>query len=68
MRVWQLNAKRFPNQWPIHVGLMRGYSAMGDQKKALAEAKLALAQAPDDNNRKNLEGMIKQLEQGKAIN
>ncbi len=68
MRVWQLNAKRYPNQWPVHVGLMRGYSAMGDQKKALAEAKLALAQAPDDPNRKNLEGLVKQLEAGKPLN
>ena len=46
LKVFQLNAKRFPNQWPVHVGLMRGYAAMGDKKKALAEAKLALAQAP----------------------
>jgi hypothetical protein len=46
MRVFQFNAKRFPNQWPIHVGLMRGYAAMGDKKKALEEAKLAVAQAP----------------------
>jgi hypothetical protein len=68
MRLFQLNAKRYPDQWPVHVGLMRGYSAMGDQKKALAEAKLAVAQAPDDANRKNLEGLVKQLEQGKAIN
>jgi tetratricopeptide (TPR) repeat protein len=68
MRVWQLNAKKFPDQWPVHVGLMRGYSAMGDQKKALAEAKLAFAQAPDPANKKNLEGLVKQLEAGKAIN
>jgi hypothetical protein len=68
LRVWQLNAKRYPDQWPVHVGLMRGYSAMGDQKKALAEAKLALAQAPDEPNRKNLEGLVKQLEAGKALN
>jgi hypothetical protein len=68
MRVWQLNAKRYPDQWPVHVGLMRGYSALGDQKKALAEAKLAVAQAPDDANRKNLEGIVKQLEAGKALN
>ena len=47
MRVFQFNAKRFPNQWPVHVGLMRGYAAMGDTKKALQEAKLALPQAPD---------------------
>jgi len=68
MRVFQLNAKRFPNQWPVHVGLMRGYSALGDKKKALAEAKLALPQAPDAGNKKNLEGMIKLLEEGKDIN
>ena len=68
MRVFQLNARKFPDQWPVHVGLMRGYSAMGDQKKALAEAKLALAQAPDPANKKNLEGLVKQLEEGKSIN
>jgi hypothetical protein len=68
MRVFQFNAKRFPNQWPVHVGLMRGYAAMGDKTKALQEAKLAVAQAPDAANRKNLEGLIKQLEEGRDIN
>jgi len=68
IRVFQLNAKRYPNQWPVHVGLMRGYAAMGDKKKALAEAKLALPQAPDAGNKKNLENMIKLLEEGKDIN
>jgi hypothetical protein len=68
MRVFQLNAKRFPNQWPVHVVLMRGYAALGDKKKALAEAKLALPQAPDAGNKKNLENMIKLLEEGKDVN
>ncbi len=68
IKLFQLNAKKYPNQWPVHVGLMRGYSAMGDKKKALEEAKLALAQAPDSGNKKNLEGLIKQLEEGKEIN
>jgi hypothetical protein len=67
-RLFQLNAKRFPNQWPVHVGLMRGYAAAGDKKKALEEAKLALAQAPDEGNKKNIEGLIKQLQEGKDIN
>jgi len=66
MKVFQLNAKRHPNQWPVHVGLMRGYAAMGDAKKALEEAKLAVAQAPDEGNKKNLQGLIKQLEEGKT--
>ncbi len=47
---------------------MRGYAAMGDKKKALEEGKLALAQAPDEGNKKNLQGLIKQLEEGKEIN
>ncbi len=68
MKVFQLNAKRYPNQWPVHVGLMRGYAAMGDKKKALQEGKLALPQAPDEGNRKNLEGLVKLLEEGKDIN
>ena len=31
-----------PNQWPVHMGLMRGYAAVGDYKKAIEEGKLAL--------------------------
>jgi len=68
MRVFQYNAKKYPNRWPVHVGLMRGYSALGDNKKALEEAKLALPQAPDEGNKKNLQNMIQQLEKGNDIN
>jgi len=67
MKIFQLNAQRFPDQWPVHVGLMRGYAAMGDNTKALAEAKLAIKQAPDEGNRKNLEGVMKSLDAGKKI-
>jgi hypothetical protein len=47
---------------------MRGYAAAGDTKKALGEARLALAQAPDEPNKKNLQSLIQQLEEGKKIN
>ena len=40
MRVFQFNAKRFPNQWPVHVGLMRGYAAMGSPPRGQAEPRL----------------------------
>lgn len=66
LKIFQANAKRFPNQWPVNVGLARGYAANGDLKKALEHAKLALAQAPDELNKKSLEGLIKQYESGKA--
>jgi len=68
MKVFELNAKRHPGVWPVHVGLARGHAALGHTKEALAEAKLALKQAPDDASRKTLEGLIKQLEEGKTIN
>jgi tetratricopeptide (TPR) repeat protein len=64
MKVFELNAQRFPDQWPTHVGLMRGYAAMGDTKKAIEECKLAQKQVPDDLNNKSLEGMLKQLQAG----
>lgn len=68
IRVWELNAKRHPNQWPINVGLMRAYSAAGNYKQALKFAKLALPQAPDELNKKSIEDSIKKLEEGKDIN
>jgi hypothetical protein len=68
MKVFQLNAKRNPGVWPTNGGLARGYSAAGNYPEALKYAKLALAQAPDDANRKNLETMIKKLEAGQDIN
>ncbi len=68
LRVFELNAQRFPGAWPVNVGLTRGYSANGDYKKALKYARLALAQAPDDLNRNNLKAMITKLEAGKDAN
>jgi tetratricopeptide (TPR) repeat protein len=68
LAAWELNAKRYPNQWPVHVGLARGYSAVGRYKDALKEAKLALAQAPDELNKKSLADAITKLEAGKDMN
>lgn len=68
LAVFKLNATKHNNAWPANVGLARGYSATGDYKSALKFAKLALAEAPDDLNKKNLEGMIKTLESGKDVN
>lgn len=67
LKIFQLNAKRFPDRWPVHVGLMRGYAATGDKAKALEEGRLAQKQAPDEANRKNLENVLKSIEEGKKI-
>ena len=52
----------------MNVGLARAYAAQGKTKEALAAAKKALAQAPDDGNRSNLKNLIASLEAGKPIN
>ena len=68
MAVFQKNAKRFGDTWPVHVGLARGYSATGDYKEALKHAELALTQAPDDLNRKSLQDAVVKLKQGQDMN
>ena len=65
--VFQLNASRFGDQWPIHVGLARAFAAKGDTKQALEHAKKALSQAPDAVNKQSLESMVKALSEGKPI-
>lgn len=61
------NYDKHNGAWPTHVGLARGYSALGDIPNALKHARLALPQAPDELNKRSLEGMIKTLEEGKAL-
>jgi tetratricopeptide (TPR) repeat protein len=67
MAIFEKNHKKNKGAWPTTVGMMRGYSAKGDLKKALEYAKLAVAQAPDDLNRKFLEQAVKTLESGKPL-
>lgn len=67
-RVFELNFKKHNGAWPSHVGMMRAYDAKGDYKKALEHAKLALSQAPDDLNKRNITDSIAKLEKGKSIN
>ena len=68
LEVYQENARRFPGVWPTDLGLARGYSGIGDFKKALELAKKALASAPDEQNKHNIEAMIVRLEKGENIN
>lgn len=65
--VFQKNFEKNGDKWPTHVGMMRGYSAIGDIKNALKHGKIALSQAPDDLNKKSLEAMVKTLEEGKLL-
>jgi tetratricopeptide (TPR) repeat protein len=67
MSVFDLNYKKHNGAWPTNVGMMRDYSATGNIPKALEHAKLALTQAPDDQNKQSLTEAIKKLESGKAL-
>ena len=66
--VFEQNAERHPGEWPVEVGLMRARSAQGDHEQALAHARKAIEQAPDDGNRSNLESLIPRLEAGEDVN
>ncbi len=67
MKVFELNARLHPDVWPVHLGLARGHAALGDREKALAEAKLALPQAPNEGNRQVVLTMIERLSEGKGV-
>ncbi len=68
MDVFVMNAKKHPNDFTTYVGLARGYSASGDYKKAMVNAKAALPLAPNELNKQAVEGMIKKLNEQKDIN
>ena len=68
LAVFQKNAERFGDAWPVHVGLARGFSAVGDYKTALKHAEIAFGQAPDALNKKSLEDGIAKLKSGQDWN
>lgn len=65
---FKLNYDKHPDQFITNLGMARGYSAMGNYKKALEFAQKAEAQAPDKINKDNVDQLIKTLQAGKDIN
>jgi hypothetical protein len=59
---------KFPNQFLTTAGMARGYSAVGDYKKALTYALKAQAMAPDPANKNITDGFVKKLQAGQDIN
>lgn len=68
LEIFKMNASRFPNTWPINVGLARGYSANGNYKKAMKHAEKALKNAPDERNKKSLTAALEKLKKNEDIN
>ncbi len=67
MEVFEKNHKKYNGAWPTNAGMMRGYSATGDYKKALEFAKKALVQAPNAEIKKVISNAIETLSAGKAL-
>jgi hypothetical protein len=65
--IFRDNAKKNPDQWIIHVGLSRMYSAQGDFADAAKEMNAAAAGAPD-GQKQPLQAFAKRLEAKDDIN
>ena len=68
MEVFMASQKRYGDMYGVNNGLMFGYAAKGDFKKAIIHAEKAMAQAPNDAVKKQIEGYIAKLKEGKDIN
>lgn len=67
-KVFKMNYDKYPKESTTNVGMGRAWSAKGDYKKALTFMKVALATATEDGAKRNIEGLIKRLEEGKDVN
>jgi len=66
--IFKMDYDKHPDEFLTNAGMARGYSAIGDYKKALTFAQKAQAQAPDQPNKDNMNRMVKTLQDGKDIN
>lgn len=66
--VFKSNYDKHPKEYTTMLGMARGYSGLGEYKKALGYLRTALPLAPDPGSKSRAEAMIKLLEEGKNIN
>jgi tetratricopeptide (TPR) repeat protein len=65
--IFKENAKKNPDQWVVHVGMSRMYSAQGDFPNAVKEMNVAVAGAPE-GQKQPLQAFSKRLEAKEDIN
>ncbi|HLZ17233.1 MAG TPA: DUF2911 domain-containing protein [Cyclobacteriaceae bacterium] len=65
---FKMNYDKHPGDFTTSIGMARGYSALGDYKKAVEFMKKAQTLNPDNANKANIERFIPMLEAGKDIN
>ncbi len=66
--IFKMNYDTNPDQYTTLMGLTRGYSGLGDFKNALKYANMAINKAPDEANKKYVQGLADKLKEGKDIN
>lgn len=66
--IFKMDYDKYPDKFLTNAGMARGYSALGDYKKALTFAQKARAQAIDKPNQDTVDKMIQKLQDGKDIN
>jgi hypothetical protein len=66
--IFKIAYDKYPDVFLTNAGMARGYSAIGDYKKALTFAQKAHAQAPDKPNKDTLDRIVKTLQDGKDVN
>jgi hypothetical protein len=68
MEIFAASQKRYGDIYIVNLGLMQGYSAKADFKNALKHADKAMIQATNEGAKKQVEGNIAKLKEGKDIN
>ena len=70
LEVFQYNYKRFKGAWPTSYGLARGYSAVGNYKKAVTYLEQALKNVPEGDtlNPPVIKANLEKLKNGEDIN
>lgn len=68
LEVYQFNAKKNKDTWPVHYGLARAYSAKGDYKTALKHLEKAHNNAPNPASKGRVAANIEKLKNGEDIN
>ena len=68
LKIFKTNYEKYQGAWPTNVGMARGLSAVGKYEEALKYAEAALAQAPDDLNKRSLTGMVEKLKGKQDVN
>nr|WP_299345531.1 DUF2911 domain-containing protein [Allomuricauda sp.] len=68
LEIFKWNAKSHKGTWPVHYGLARGYSALGDHKSTVKHLKIAMENAPAQANKDRVAANLVKAEKGEGIN